>query len=64
MKQNFEIGQIVYLKTDLQQLPRMITGILNRSNYKLYYLSQSTSETLHYDFEISVEVNEIIKMLN
>ena len=64
MKQNFEIGQIVYLKTDLEQLPRMITGILNRNNYKLYYLSQSTSETTHYDFEISVEVNEIIKMLN
>jgi hypothetical protein len=64
MEQVFEIGQIVYLKTDLDQMPRMVTGILNRSNYKIYYLSQATNETMHYHYEISVEVNEIIKMLN
>jgi hypothetical protein len=64
METKFQIGQIVYLKTDTEQLPRIVTGILFRSKHCIYYLSQAINETRHYDYEISVEVNEIIKMLN
>jgi len=58
----FDIGDIVFLKTDSEQLPRVITGILMRPNGFLYYLSNSTNETSHYEIEISKEVNETIKL--
>jgi len=58
----FDIGDIVFLKTDTEQLPRVITGILMRPNGFLYYLSNSTNETSHYEIEISKEVNETIKL--
>jgi hypothetical protein len=58
----FDIGDIVFLKTDAEQLPRVITGILMRPNGFLYYLSNSTNETSHYEIEISKEVNETIKL--
>ncbi len=59
----FDIGDIVFLKTDSEQLPRIITAILMRPNGFLYYLSNSTNETSHYEIEISKEINEIIKLL-
>ena len=65
MNFKYNLGDIVYLKTDTEQYARIVTGILIRNgNCILYYLSQSTMESTHYDYEISVEVNEIIKMLN
>ena len=65
MNFKFNLGDIVYLKTDTEQYPRMVTGIVIRANNNiLYYLTKSDYETLHYDFEISIQLNEIIKMLN
>lgn len=65
MNFKFELGQCVYLKTDTEQLPRIVTGIVIRNkNYFLYYLTQSTIETTHFDYEISIEVNEIVKLFN
>ena len=61
----YNIGDIVFLKTDSEQLPRIVTGILLRNeNYGYYYLSNAITETTHYDFEISIEVNELVKMFN
>lgn len=60
----YNIGDIVFLKTDTEQKVRMITGILIRLNSNLYYLTNCTEETLHYDFEISSEINEIFKLIN
>jgi hypothetical protein len=58
----FDIGDIVFLKTDSEQRPRIITGILMRPNGFLYYLSNGTNETSHYEIEISKEENETIKL--
>lgn len=58
----FDIGDIVFLKTDTEQAPRIITGILMRPNGFLYYLSNSTSESTHYEIEISKDLNETIKL--
>ena len=58
----YNIGDIVYLKTDQEQKIRMITGILMRLNANLYYLSNCADETLHYEIEISKEINEIFKL--
>ena len=35
----FGMGQIVYLVTDTDQLPRLVTGYLLRPETILYYLS-------------------------
>ena len=54
----FEIGQIVYLKTDKEQLPRMITGLSCRGGEGIsYWLGCGDKETNHFDIEISAEKN-------
>lgn len=56
----FEIGDIVYLKTDPEQLPRMVTGMsIRKSGVISYELSQSTMTGYHYDFEISNQINSL-----
>lgn len=60
----YKIGDIVVLKTDSEQKVRIVTGVLIRKDCNLYYLTNCTEETLHYDFEISTEVNEIFKLMN
>ena len=52
----FNFGQIVYLKTDKEQLPRMITKIqFMRSGSSLSELSCGATSSWHYDYEIDVE---------
>jgi hypothetical protein len=58
----FKIGEIVFLKSDCEQLPRIVTGILMRPYGFVYYLSNNTTETSHYEIEISKEENELIKL--
>lgn len=60
----YNIGDIVYLKTDTEQKVRIVTGILIRANIYIYYLSSCTEESSHYDIEISSEVNEVFKLIN
>lgn len=57
---HFDIGDSVYLKTDLEQCERLVTGINIRQNGISYALSHLTNESYHYDFEISKE-RDIIK---
>lgn len=56
----YEIGQIVYLKTDREQYPRIVTAIAQRQGTVLYELSYGTSDAWHYDFEISVDKDVLI----
>lgn len=52
----FKIQQIVYLKTDIEQKPRIVTGIFLRPfNSVTYSLSEGNTETCHYGFEINDE---------
>ncbi|HEX2868789.1 MAG TPA: hypothetical protein VHO03_17240 [Ignavibacteriales bacterium] len=52
----FDFGQTVYLKTDQDQLPRMVTLIqVGPSGHLLYYLSCGPTSTWHYEMEISAE---------
>ena|SRR5690606_12979951 len=57
---HFDIGDSVYLKTDPEQLERLVTGISVRQNGITYAISHLTNETWHYDFEITKE-RDIIK---
>lgn len=56
----FMIGQIVYLKTDPEQLERIITQIAMRPGDYLYSLVCGVEESFHYDFEFSEE-KDILK---
>jgi uncharacterized protein YodC (DUF2158 family) len=52
----FEIGDIVYLKTDEDQKPRMILSIeVFAQGELLYRLISGTFESHHYDYEMSKE---------
>lgn len=51
----YNIGETVYLKTDNEQLQRIVTAIKVLPNDIIYYLSCGTQETAHYDFEITKE---------
>lgn len=58
----YEIGNTVYLKTDPEQLQRIVYGIqLFRGGELLYMLASGTITSNHYEFEISEAENVIIK---
>lgn len=63
MNMNYKLGDIVFLKTDAEQKIRMVTGILQRPNHLLYYLTNETDETTHFEIEISKELNQIMKLM-
>lgn len=57
----FEIRQVVYLTTDLEQKPRTVTGLeLRDRGVIIYELTCSDSVYGAYDFEISEEKNVLI----
>ncbi len=56
----FEIGQEVYLITDIDQSKRVVINI-NISVVGIEYkLSCGSNYSWHYDFEISKEINVLI----
>lgn len=57
----FNIGDTVYLKTDKDQLPRIVTSIRIFPTGVCYCLSQGTTDTIHYEIEISEEINIVYK---
>lgn len=59
----FQIGQIIYLKTDIDQAQRLCTGIMIRERGIMYLVGLNGSETYHYGFEMSESINELIKVL-
>jgi hypothetical protein len=61
VESKYNLGDIVYLKTDKEQNPRMITSIAVRPLGCTYELSLSTTVSWHYDFEFSLEENVIFK---
>jgi len=61
-----KIGDFVYLKTDIDQYKRMVTGYTVRDNSEnvVYLLSFGEEETSHYECEISLEEDIILKATN
>lgn len=57
----FQIGQMVFLKTDIDQHMRMVTGICIRGTGVQYALSFGSAETWHYEFEVTSEIDIFIK---
>jgi len=56
IENEFEFGQTVYLKTDAEQLPRLVIAIeVTYGNVLIYRLQNCQTNSPHYDFEISAE---------
>lgn len=61
----FELGDMVYLKTDPDQRERIVSKISVLPNGLLAYeLSHNTSTSMHYNFEISLEKNIVLTTTN
>jgi hypothetical protein len=61
----FELGDIVYLKTDPDQRARIVSKFSVLPNGLIVYeLSHNTFTSPHYDFEISVEKDVLITTTN
>jgi hypothetical protein len=61
----FELGAIVYLKTDLEQLPRIITGIqVCADGGMLYKLAQGQDVDWHYEVELADHPDILLKTSN
>lgn len=53
-KNKYKLGEIVYLITDTEQLYRMVTGVkFALDGGVIYYLTSGTTETMHYEKEIT-----------
>ncbi|CAB5218622.1 hypothetical protein UFOVP211_42 [uncultured Caudovirales phage] len=59
----FSIGQIVYLRTDVEQLERIVIGYMILMGFVQYILMQGVEQTNHFDFEITPNRN-ILYTLN
>lgn len=57
-----EIGDSVYLRTDPEQLERLVTAIVIRETGVLYSLAQASNESYHHAFEISIN-KDILKVI-
>lgn len=56
----FEIGAVVYLKTDMDQQPRIVYGFKVFKNDILYTLACGTQSSDHYAIEIAAEKNILV----
>jgi hypothetical protein len=60
IENRFEIGEMIYLKHDPEQKERLITQIsIGGNNALRYCASCGTTETWHYDMELSKEKDQI-----
>lgn len=57
----YTFGDIVYLKTDPEQSPRMVTQIRVSPDGLYYDVSMGTIQSSHYDCELSLEPNIVLK---
>jgi hypothetical protein len=57
----FEIGQRVFLKTDIDQYEHIVTEIRVTSSGVMYLIMFYTTGSLHYECELSYTADVLIK---
>ena len=57
----YHLGDIVYLTTDPEQSGRIVVEIVVTKGDVMYRVSLGTTTTIHYEFELSAEVNILAK---
>lgn len=56
----YNIGEIVYIKTDVEQHQRIVTAlVICPANDILYELTCGIVASKHYDFELTTEKNYV-----
>lgn len=60
----YNIGDLVFLKTDQDQLARMVICISLTSNGISYELASGAISTSHYELELSKEKNIVLNTSN
>lgn len=64
-RSKFDVGQIVYLKTDVEQLRRqVITITVYPGGFLLYCVACGIETSEHYDVELSEEEDIALKTSN
>jgi len=59
----YDLGQIVYLVTDPEQLPRLVTAVqFTADGGKLYTLALANIYSDHYEIELSTTVNHVQRL--
>lgn len=58
----YNIGDLVYLRTDPDQSPRMVTGILINEATTKYGLNRGVEESWHYPIEIAKDRNILMQI--
>lgn len=57
----YNFGDIVYLKTDKDQLPRMVVRLSVKQTEIQYCIANGINETWHLDIELSETINVLLK---
>jgi len=57
IENRYKIGEIVYLKTDIDQYPRIVQAFYITIKEIMYELICGTARSTHYDYEISKDKN-------
>jgi hypothetical protein len=57
------IGDIVYVKTDANQLLGIVTGYQFRGNCIIYLVSQVANEYPFNDYELTIEPDQLLKSI-
>ncbi len=52
---NYNIGDMVYLITDIDQYPRMVSRIEIRPGSTIYCLVFGSTESWHFEIEMQIE---------
>ena len=60
IQNEFSFGDIVFLKTDKEQMQRIVTGILVIPIGLTYKVACGSTETWHYEMEMTSEKNILI----
>lgn len=58
LQTKYDIGELVFLRTDSDQLERMVTCIKICATGCIYTLAHGTTETYHYEMELCRERNQ------
>lgn len=61
IRTKYDFGQIVYLTTDSEQLPRLVVGIDLTPGQIIYAVQNGTVCSKHYDFELSTTKDVVMK---
>jgi len=60
LESKYKLGEIVFLITDVEQKPRMVTGIIFRPSGVLYELACGDAETAHFEMELATDKNFLL----